>query len=912
MLSPASFAQTRILLDQQSRSHFGQPLIPTHNLPFIYQLSSESVLSVEKLSEAIQLVLFKHESLRTSLIFKEEINQFIQTIIDPEDKHRKLFTLVESTFNTLEQLNNVIYDEKYNSQLFDLSQGLVFRCHIVYFKGMSSNGLLRRRDSIVFNFHHAVFDHSSMNIFLQDLNDAYTNSQLAVDNGTSLRYIDYSITEQQMLMTAANMFWMDALHDCKLDQSLSLPYDRYRLANEHRTGRGTSVSFTVAQDLSQALLTFASSNNVNLQHLALTIYYVFLFKLTGREKDLCVGMNVENRYRGELKTLIGLFENTIPVRCHLDPCWSFHRLMKNVHEVLAGSLEYSYFPLQRILAQHANVSKAGFLDVFFEFMPTNKNDQNEIMIGDCHLSLLPISIKISEDEIMSKFDFIVSAQHDRNTNQLSFILNASLDLFNANTVDKMAQHFHSMLEHMFRSSASELVDKPVYELSLTLPDEKLLMQSMNNKQAFFPQGYCIHHQFVHQVTKYPQKLVVELDEQSLTYSEFLYYVQMLSLNLMNEYEVKSGEIICQLVERSLSMVIGMMSIVMTGGVYCPLSPRDPQHRLQLLLQQTQSRLVLIHSLTKTKFDDNTRLCDIDVMLAANSFVKERSLTRLSSVEVMPSSIAYIIFTSGSTGLPKAVQVRHRNFSECIRSLTCINSFNQNDIIIQMARCSFDIHVQEVLGTLMIGTTLVMLHPRGTVDFDYLSKIFDKKQITYMHTVPSLLHSFFSFLQNCHSLFTLRYLRSLCSIGEPFSIKLNNLIMNIDIAKCSVWNLYGPAETTIASTFHLVDVIADQRSVPIGLPLPNYQCVIIDEFAQNVIIEQVGELLIGGAGIFAGYLGRHDLTARAIVAIDEDIFYRTGDLVQMDRHGLLHYKSRKDHQIKLHGQRIELGEIEQCL
>ena len=93
-----------------------------------------------------------------------------------------------------------------------------------------------------------------------------------------------------MPMTGASMFWLDTLHDCKLDQSLSLPYDRYRLSNEHRSGRGTSVSFHFGQDLSHHFLTYASSNNISPEHLALAIYYIFLFKLTNGERDLCIGM----------------------------------------------------------------------------------------------------------------------------------------------------------------------------------------------------------------------------------------------------------------------------------------------------------------------------------------------------------------------------------------------------------------------------------------------------------------------------------------------------------------------------------------------------------------------------------------------------------------------------------------------
>ncbi|CAF1398977.1 unnamed protein product [Adineta steineri] len=125
-------------------------------------------------------------------------------------------------------------------------------------------------------------------------------------------------------------------------------------------------------------------------------------------------------------------------------------------------------------------------------------------------------------------------------------------------------------------------------------------------------------------------------------------------------------------------------------------------------------------------------------------------------------------------------------------------------------------------------------------------------------------------------------------------------------------MYGPAEATIDCTVHRIHVTSTIQSIPIGSPLSNYRCMIMSEYLQSSATNQEGELCVGGAGVFAGYLGRDDLTAKVLVEIDGDLFYRTGDLVTMDNNGLLHYQGRKDHQIKLHGQRIELGEIERCL
>ena len=145
-------------------------------------------------------------------------------------------------------------------------------------------------------------------------------------------YLD-AIVEQQMPMTAATMYWLESLHDYKIDQSLQLPFDRYRLSNKNRTDRGTSVTFDFAEDLSQAFLTYSLLNNNKLEHLALACYFAFLFKLANGEKDLCVGMKTNNRYKEELKSVIGLFENIIPLRCQLDPHSSFHQLVVQTEEI---------------------------------------------------------------------------------------------------------------------------------------------------------------------------------------------------------------------------------------------------------------------------------------------------------------------------------------------------------------------------------------------------------------------------------------------------------------------------------------------------------------------------------------------------------------------------------------------------
>jgi hypothetical protein len=206
-----------------------------------------------------------------------------------------------------------------------------------------------------------------------------------------------------MPMSGASMFWLDTLHGCNLDQSIPLPYDRYRLSNEYRTSRTISISFNFDQDLSHHFLTYSSSNKIKPQHLVFAIYYVFLFKLTNGESDLCIGMTIDNRYRDELKSIIGLFENVIPLRCQLDPDWPFDQLINYVYEMITNNMKYSYFPLQRILNQHPNISKPAFLDISFAFQSNeSENNKNEVIIGVSRIHPMPISLNMNKHKSRDK------------------------------------------------------------------------------------------------------------------------------------------------------------------------------------------------------------------------------------------------------------------------------------------------------------------------------------------------------------------------------------------------------------------------------------------------------------------------------------------------------------------------------
>ena len=369
-----------------------------------------------------------------------------------------------------------------------------------------------------------------------------------------------AVIEKKMTMNGARFFWLDTLHDCRLNHSLALPYDRHRLSTEHPNLHTTSLTFAFDQHLSHQLLTYASANGISLEHLVLSLYFLFLFKITNGQSDLCIAIDTTlRRDRHEFNSIIGLFVNTIPLRCQLHAHWSFDRLVRHVDEMTTNSMKYSYYPLQHILDQHPHLSDAAFLHTPFHFIDSSIEGKNEntVMIGDNPLSWVPLSGDMNECEHMNRVDFMCSFLHNSMTNELSCTINASLDLFTCETIHTITQRLHLMLHHLFSSDDNHRLQTPICELSTTTAHEQLLFQSLNNTQtssSAVNTHHCIQHLFVKQVMKHPQKLAVELDEQSLTYAELLHSVQVLSLRLMDDEHVAVGDIVCQCVERSLTMV----------------------------------------------------------------------------------------------------------------------------------------------------------------------------------------------------------------------------------------------------------------------------------------------------------------------------------------------------------------------
>jgi non-ribosomal peptide synthetase component F len=336
---------------------------------------------------------------------------------------------------------------------------------------------------------------------------------------------------------------------------------------------------------------------------------------------------------------------------------------------------------------------------------------------------------------VAKYDLWLSIEFDpTEEHKITGSFDYACDVFDPATVVKIARRFECLLTQLFTSSSS------ISQMSLLLSDETELLRQLNTGDKLLQSMHLLplHHQFVLRTQEHPQKV---------------------ALHLIDECHVKSGDIVGLCVERSIEMAIGILGILISGASYLPFWPGLPIERLHSLIQLTQPRSILIHSLTHHLIPSNGVAVD-----AVISNLNARStIEGFPCVNASIDNTAVILFTSGSTGMSKAVPLSHRNLTQLIDSLSQLHLARPDDIIIQLASCSFDVHAYECMGSFILGATLVFLRPQGNIDTRYLCQTIAKSQATTIFFVPTSISILSEYLNSsaefdcANPLATLKYI-----------------------------------------------------------------------------------------------------------------------------------------------------------
>ncbi|MDQ0028171.1 amino acid adenylation domain-containing protein, partial [Variovorax paradoxus] len=396
------------------------------------------------------------------------------------------------------------------------------------------------------------------------------------------------------------------------------------------------------------------------------------------------------------------------------------------------------------------------------------------------------------------------------------------------------------------------------------------------------------------------------EDQRLSYDELNARANQLAHHLIAQGVGPDTRVgIC--LERSFDLVVALLGVLKAGGAFVPLDPDYPADRLAFMLENAALPVVVSHRQLQLPPHSAKH-----VQLDAHAPFIARCSPHNPARTAAPRHAAYVIYTSGSTGRPKGVIVSHAAACNNILWFSRTVGLRASDRLLQKTSISFDAAFHEFFSPLTSGATAVLALPGGQADTDYLVRTIQEQRISLISMVPTLLRALAtepSFAQ-CESL------RYLVVGGEALDVELVRKVRD-QLPAAAIGNFYGPTEAACNSTHHLIGDVADYvDTIPIGRPIANVRCYVLDQNRQLVPAGMPGELYIGGAGLARGYLNRPELDAERFVAnpfgAPGSRMYRTGDLARWRADGVLDFLGRADQQVKIRGFRIEPGEIEAAL
>jgi len=774
---------------------------------------------------------------------------------------------------------------------FDLSADLMLRASFIRLSG--EEGVLQ------FNMHHIASDGWSMGILVREfvqLYEALAAGRPDPLEELAIQYADYAQWQREWLqgevLERQLLYWEKQL--AGVPEVHGLPLDRPRPAVQ--SFGGAVHALEIEQATLEELKQVARREQATL-FMVLQGVFGLLLSRHANSADIVMGTPVANRLQKEVEPLVGFFVNTLILRVDCSGGRSFKEYLEHVKRVNLEAQAHQDVPFEQVV-ERLKPRRSSSHGALFQIMFSMETDWS----AEFRLPGMRVS-PLKSDGVSVKFDLMLDAVEHREGLRLSFAYNT--DLFAAATIARMGEHLKNLLQGVVASPQAKIEELPL----LTEAEREYLLYGLNRTAVEYPRGLCLQELFEAQVERSPEAVAVVFEDQELSYRELNQQANRLA-HYLREQGVRPDTLVGLCVERSLEMVVGILGILKAGGGYVPLEPGYPQERLEYMIADSGPAVLL------TQASLLERLAGVGVpMLRLDADRKvlhgyAADNPRREEVGQTPRHLAYVIYTSGSTGKPKGVMNEHAGVVNRLLWAREAYEIGSGERILQKTPFSFDVSVWEFLLPLFSGGQLVMARPGGHMDPQYLAEVIERKQITMLHFVPSMLQVFLEYGVKEGSCRGLR--RVLCS-GEVLSYALQQRFA-ASLPGVELHNLYGPTEAAIDVTAWLCQPGVHAGVVPIGRPIANIQMYILDEYLQPVPQGVTGELYIGGVGVARGYWNRGELTQERFI---EDPYsstagarmYRTGDLGRWLGDGAIEYLGRNDHQVKIRGFRIELGEIQ---
>lgn len=855
-----------------------------HNVPVAMRL--EGRLDRKALEQSIQQIVQRHESLRT--LFREQGGVPQQHVLPTIEIPVHLVEVEER----LEQERNQLVQQALLREVqrpFDLGIGPLLR--VTLFR------LAPEQHVLLLVLHHIITDGWSMGVLFQELETlyhAYSTGQPTILPELPMHSTDFARWQQQRLqgtyLEHLLSYWKTHLQDAP--SLLQLPTDRPRPSTQ--TFRGAVQTFQIAEEQRRQLEALGQREGATLFMTLLAVFQVLLYRYTG-EENLVVGTPVANRTQWQMESLVGFFVNTLALHTQVEGEATFRELLERVKQVALGAYAHQELPFNLLIEELRPERDTCYNPVCQVVFALQTAAMELRQLHEVKVS--PLSVHTGN----AQFDLTLEMREEESG--LVGAIEYNTDLFDASTIERMAQHFQQLLLSALADPDQAIARLPM----MTAVELRQVLVDWNQTQREYPQQRCIHELFEEQVQRTPEATAIIWEGEEISYRVLNTRANRLAQRL-RRLGVRPDVLVGLCVLRSIEMAVGLLGILKAGGAYVPLDPAYPEDRLTFMVQDAAIKVLLTQKHVRLPAYEGPVLyldADLDAELSEPESAAE------GPAKVSAANLAYVMYTSGSTGRPKGVAIEHRSIVRLLFGVEYL-PLDASRSILHMASISFDAATFEIWGALLHGAKCVF-YPNQLPTARSLQTVIQQHRITTMLTTTALFNAIID-----EDPTALAGIEHLLAGGEAQSVRHISRALQA-LPGTQLINGYGPTEsTTLACCYSIPPSFADTvGSVPIGCPIANTRVYILDAHLQPVPVGVTGELYIGGAGVARGYLHQPELTAQRFVA---DPFsqepgarlYKTGDLVRYRSDGMIEFFGRRDHQIKLRGFRIELGEIEAAL
>jgi amino acid adenylation domain-containing protein len=866
--------------------HQSDPSSAAYNVMFSARV--RSVIDLPALRRSLQALVDRHPSLRTT--FGEESDRLVQRV---HGYMPVCFTVHDRPGTDLSTLRREVHEV---SQVpFDLQNGPLMRVDL--FTRAPDDQIL------LFTIHHIAADGWSVFLLLEDLRRIYPAER---DGGApppprpAHDILEHSRWQEAMLAgpegQAHEAYWLNRLAGSLT--LLNLPTDRLRSAS--LTNRGASHPIDLGSELSDAVRMLAVRERTTPFVVLLTAYQILLHRYTGQQ-EVIVGSPVYGRDRAEFANVIGYLINMIPLRAAFHDDLPFRELLARMRQAVVEGIQHQDYPFPLLvekLQPDRDFSRTPVFQTVFILQKFNQvvgledlfsNTESDVRAEFGGLVLEPFQIPQQEGQ----FELSLDLAENRGVFQGAIKYNTNL--FNLPTVQGLARHYATLLRAALASPETSVSRLPLLETV----ERMELVTGLNPTDREYAREQTVVDLIREQVARRPDAKAVSFESGSLTYAE----LDIKSTRLARHLEsigVGPESLVCVCLERGLEMVVGVLAVLKAGGAYVPLDPAFPGERLRYMVEYSGAKVLLTRTTRSEALFSELNV--VRVCLDQHKDQIDRQSGDPLQPSARPSNRAYVLYTSGSTGRPKGVQIEHRALMNFLCSMVREPGLQATDVLLAVTTLGFDIAGLELFLPLITGARIELTSNETALDGAALGRAISTSGATVMQATPATWRMLFESGWKGD-----RGLKALCG-GEAMD---RNLAARLVSACGSVWNMYGPTETTIWSSVARIE----SEEVTIGRPIANTKVYVLDGHREPMPRGVVGELWIGGEGVARGYLNRPELTAERFV---RDPFhegawmYRTGDLARHLPDGRLECLGRVDNQVKIRGYRIELEEIEAAL